>query len=398
VEDAGHNPLMIRGSGRAPAVRLLGAALLAAGASMGIVFATSAARPTGRAVAMTHVQGVWFLTPMLGFVQTNVPQRLLMTTDGGGLWVDVSPPALRLAKRYLASGLAGSAFQSRSRFWIAVSRSSEQGEVPVELLHTTDAGRSWIDDGSFPRAYGYAWIEFLTPSRGWLMVDNGAAMDQDPVTIYQTDSGGALWTELAQSPIQTITNGTPGAPSPRCDKTGISFSSATSGWIAGDCTANALLQHTGDGGRHWQVVPLACPDHRADCGGSTSPPQFFGAKDGALSAELYSPHGFAIVIYTTVNAGKSWVAHATPAHSQGAQVDILSGSTWLVGESTALYTTTDAGQHWSKQPTGIQYSPSIAENAFDFLTPTDGWAITQAGQLWHTTTGGRTWRTLRIRP
>ena len=210
------------------------------------------------------------------------------------------------------------AFRSRSRFWIAVSRSSAHGEMPVELLHTTDAGRSWVDDGSFPRAYSYAWIDFLTPSRGWLMVDNGAAMDQDPVTIYQTDSGGARWTELAQSPIQTITNGTLGAPSPGRDKSGINFSSATSGWIAGDCTANALLQHTGDGGRHWQVVPLACPDQRADCGGSTSLPQFFGAIDGALSAELYSAHGLAIVIHDC-ERGQELGGAPVPGHHPGTE-------------------------------------------------------------------------------
>jgi photosystem II stability/assembly factor-like uncharacterized protein len=204
---------MIAGGGRLRAVRLIAAALLAAGASIVAVLATSAARGAGRAVAVTDLEAVWFMTPMVGFVQSNVPQRLLMTSDGGRSWVDVSPPALRLPERYLASGLAGSAFQSTSRFWVAVSRSSEIGEVPVELLHTTDAGRSWIEDGSFPRAYGHAWIDFLTRRRGWLMVDNGAAANQDPVTIYQTDSGGARWTELAQSTIQTITAGTPGAPS-----------------------------------------------------------------------------------------------------------------------------------------------------------------------------------------
>jgi len=304
---------------------------------------------------------------------------------------------LRLPERFLAGGLAGSAFQSSSRFWVAVFDSSEHGLEPVELLHTTDAGRSWIDDGSFPRDYGDAWIDFLTPRRGWLMVGNGAAANQEPVTIYETDSGGARWSERAQSPIPTIAAGTPGAPSPGCDKSGVTFATATSGWIAGYCNGLGELQHTTDGGRRWRTLLLARPS-KVEWGGDASAPKFFTASSGAFAADLFSAHGSTAVIYTTADAGASWTSHRTPATSQASvgPIDILSPTAWMISDGATLYETTSAGANWTAVPSTVDYS-GFAADALDFVNQTDGWAISQDGRLWHTTDGGHIWTTLPVR-
>jgi photosystem II stability/assembly factor-like uncharacterized protein len=59
---------------------------------------------------------------------------------------------------------------------------------------------------------------------------------------------------------------------------------------------------------------------------------------------------------------------------------------------TTLVKTTDAGQTWTEVAT-LDNTPS----QLDFPTPSQGWAVTQAGTLLSTTDGGRTWQS-KTRP
>ncbi len=345
---------------------------------------------TPQSVRLVAPGYVWFLNRTVGWVEDEYAQRLLMTTDAGRSWVNISPPELGRPQRVAQRSLAGVFFLSRSNFWAAVFDEPSTGSAPVELLHTTDGGRHWIDIQSFPRDYGQVWIDFLNQQRGWVMVDQGAAMNVDPVTIYGTDSGGAHWTELASSsgPMWT---GTPGAPTAGCDKTGITFSNAASGWITGDCNGRVVLSHTVDGGARWRSLLLTSA-RTTLYSGYTFPPRFFGSKDGAFTAVFGSRNGYRALIYTTTTAGVTWATHALPGRPPAEQVDILSPTVWIAHSRHTLYTTTNAGASWRPQPTitGILgFSGTL-----DFTTPADGWAILAAGsthQLWHTTTGGRHW-------
>ena len=71
---------------------------------------TSAGRSTGKqATTATNtrqaqdVDDVYFLTPNVGWASEDNPTRLLMTTDGGAHWRDVSPPMLQRKGFGLAS-------------------------------------------------------------------------------------------------------------------------------------------------------------------------------------------------------------------------------------------------------------------------------------------------------
>jgi photosystem II stability/assembly factor-like uncharacterized protein len=291
--------------------------------------------------------------------------------------------------------LAGVLFVSRSNFWAAVSDERSGGRASADLLHTTNGGKTWTDVRSFPHDGGTVWIDFLNRRRGWVMVDQGAAMDQDPVTIYRTDSGGARWAELARSsgPMWT---GTRGAPSSYCDKTGISFSNASSGWITGFCNGLEVVDHTLDGGVHWRSLPLTHPQ-ATEYGGDTLPPRFSTSQDGAFAATFGARRGYRNVIYTTTNAGISWTAHAVPAGPPGEEVDIVSPAVWILASGHTLYTTTNAGAGWRSLRSAISGIVGWS-GTLDFVTPTDGWAVTNVGppsQLWHTTTGGRNWTRIR---
>jgi photosystem II stability/assembly factor-like uncharacterized protein len=338
---------------------------------------------------------VWFLNRSVGWVDDSYGQRLLMTTNGGRTWVNVSPPALGPTRQRTRRRLAGVAFESRSNFWAAVSIERATGRFPVELLHTTNAGRTWTDVNSFAGDYGYVWIDFLNQQRGWVMVDNGAASDNNPVTVYRTDSGGRRWIELARS-SEPMRAGTPGAPSSGCDKSGISFSDATSGWITGYCSGGVYLSHTTDGGTRWRSLRLTNPVAQAN-GSDTLPPQFFTDGQGALAADLGGARSTTDVIYTTAGASGSWTPHAVPTAGAPGRIAIVSQTVWIAAAGHTLYTTTNAGASWQSVRSSLGFSGLIL-NTFDFVSPTDGWAITNIGQnqqLWRTTTGGVSWTRLR---
>lgn len=329
----------------------------------------------------------------MGWVLTDYESRLLMTTDGGRRWVNVSPAALRRRGRILAGGLSGAFFLSRFDVWVGVVNIGTQGLVPVEVLHTINGGRTWTDSGSFRRSYGKAWLYFVGRSRGWLMVSHGAAADQESVSVYETRSGGRRWAELARS-SSPMASGTPGAPSPGCDKTGISYASRSSGWIASVCNGPLELQHSRDGGRVWHEIALTPTRRSISWGGDAEPPTFFTAKDGVLEAGLGTASGTYDAIYTTTNGGSSWTVHRPPSPSEG-PMDVLSASTWFIARRRTLYVTTNAGASWTPVRSSIPLTGYVTD-ALDFVNANVGWTVTPSGKLWHTTDGGQTWETVSI--
>jgi len=351
---------------------------------------TSTIRATTHAsTAVSDVDAVHFLSPSVGWFSADNQSRLLMTTDGGRHWVNISPPLLRLQGRTLAGGLSGGFFLSKSDFWVSVFNLGPDKVLPVEVLHTTNGGRSWTDSGSFPRDYGGAWLHFVSRSRGWLMVSHGAAADQEPVTLYETTTGGKRWSELARS-SSTMAAGTPGAPSPGCDKTGISSSSHSSVWISGYCNGAVDLQHSRDGGRVWHERALRATNRTISWGGYAYPPTFFTPSDGVLQAGLGTKSGTYDAIYTTKDGGIRWTVHRPPTATEG-PMDVLSATTWFVAHGHTLYVTTNGGTSWTSVRSSISLS-GTGTDILDFLDATVGWTVTARGTLWHTTDGGRTWK------
>jgi photosystem II stability/assembly factor-like uncharacterized protein len=351
-----------------------------------VVVAAAAGLKAGPVRGLTGVDSVHFLDASTGWATTGNQSKLLMTVDGGGRWTNISPPALRARGRILAGGLAGAFMLSRADLWVSIFNDSVDKLAAVEVLNSTDGGRHWSDRGSFPRDYGSAWLYFTSARRGWLLVDDGAAAGSDWVTVYGTDTGGAHWRLLAGSRDPTIWSGTPGGPAAACDKTGISFSSSTSGWIGAGCNGPLELPHTSDGGREWQEDEL----ERGDYGDDLDPPQFFNASDGVMIGGLGSPTGTTDAVFNTTNGGSSWSAHVAPVRTDG-PIDALSATTWLIADGHTLYLTRDGGSIWT--PISSPIAPGgYGSDRLDFVSTRVGWAITAGGALWCTTDGGRSWR------
>lgn len=101
----------------------VGFGLLIAGAIVGKVADRGTSGGTaGRTIRLVAPNGVRFVNSAVGWVTDDHGQRLLMTSDGGGSWVNISPPILGRPRDPPQLVLAGALFESRSSFWVAVFR------------------------------------------------------------------------------------------------------------------------------------------------------------------------------------------------------------------------------------------------------------------------------------
>jgi photosystem II stability/assembly factor-like uncharacterized protein len=351
--------------------------------------ASSTPRTLTTAAQAQDVGAVYFLTPRVGWASVGNSARLLMTTDAGAHWRDVSPPMLKKKVVALANGVAGADFLSPSDFFVSVYESGSAEYVPVFLLHTTDSGRKWTEVGSFPRGAGTAWASFQNDRQGWVAVGNGAAGGAFTVTIYETTNGGAHWVMVSRSMSLGGTPGTPDDPS-GCGDTGLVAQGTMRApvlWLTGYRAIAPCVMESTDGGRRWGQARL--PGTSAATGGEAWPPVFSSESKGALAAWYGTDHGGVMAIYSTTNAGKTWAEHGSPAAAP-ALVAVVSATTWFAAIDRTVYRTTDGGTSWSTVRGSLNFGGTQASNTLDFVNTVDGWAV-RAGTLWHTTDGGHMW-------
>ena len=343
-----------------------------------------------------EVDGVYFLSPTVGWASVDGSTRLLMTADGGAAWRDVSPPMLRRTGFILATGFGGCSFLSPTDFFVSVFDVGRKvATLPTVVLHTTDGGKKWVETASLSGRGGDTWVRFFNDRHGWAEVGDGLAMGQEAVTIYQTTSGGKHWSVISRSqPLvggPGVPGGTPGGPPFGCDKTGFSFSgspTAAALWLTGASAGPPCLARSTDGGRRWIAIVL--PNPSTPEGGKAWPPVFSSASNGALSAWYGTAHGNVTVVYSTADGGATWVEHRTPT-SNPALVDVVSATTWFAAIDRTIYWTTNKGASWSSLRIYINFGYHQSSNTLDFVNVVDGWAVL-GGALWHTTDGGHMWQ------
>jgi hypothetical protein len=107
----------------------------------GTTTTTQARSITATSSPPQDVDVVDFVNANVGWATEGIPARLLMTTDGGARWRDISPPNLLGKRLSFASGLSGQSFLSPSDFWVAAYGLGRD----VFLFHTNDAGRKRRD-------------------------------------------------------------------------------------------------------------------------------------------------------------------------------------------------------------------------------------------------------------
>ncbi|GAC1519176.1 MAG: hypothetical protein NVS3B14_21410 [Ktedonobacteraceae bacterium] len=313
--------------------------------------------------------------------------RVLRTTAGVTHWRDVTP-----ATGSQNSVIGGTDFFDPLTAWVAVA-------VPPNLFvyRTHDGGQTWQKARLPDQGIETGQIFILNAQTGWILVGKGAAAGSEAVDVLHTSDGGATWKIISVSNYSTGNN--PTAIPFGGDKSGLSFVSATTGWITGFTPADnfAWLYATHDGGATWQhqAIPLPASAFQV----STMPPVFFNATDGILPVIIPGLEGQSITIEVTHDAGASWSATGPVPTSATAGtidfVDALHG--WVVSNTfdvksnqyinSTVYSTDDGGEHWTHH--NVKLSADIT--LIDFASPAQGWAIDSRQFLYQTTDGGQTW-------
>lgn len=331
--------------------------------------------------------------------------HVLVTTDGGQTWRDVSPPEARPGEP--AGRAAVGFFQDAQTAWVTYFGRDIAPDRAALVWRTTDGGATWQPsaplDLSDVEFFATSDLHFADPDHGWLLTHVGAGMNHDYVVMFATADGGQTWTRVvdpfsfADDTLQMS-----------CLKTGLGFLDAATGWVTGDCQAVApgvFLQHTTDGGRTWAAVTLPAPEalpdafERQDGGCGTYylvpfPPQTVLVAVSCMvytdSLQLYH------FLYRSDDAGATWTSAPVPARDH-AWLDPHTG--WIIDPADPnnpealrrLYQTTDGGAKW-------RYINTVAWTArLNFVSAEEGWAVAQAGMalaLVHTTNGGQSWQLL----
>lgn len=326
--------------------------------------------------------------------------RIAHTSDGGRTWTAVTPAA---AIPPLATGYALLEAVTADRAWLAVPTSTSSASAKTYVFWSTNAGRSWRQSalaGNDPVA-----IDFVSPDRGWLLESLGAAMQQNPVRLYRTSDGGRRWSLIAKTARM------PGEPSGRsglplyCDKDGLAFRSALTGWITGYCNslADAILV-TSDGGAHWKSEPVPVPATMCEQAGcELQAPQFAGGRT------FLQVNAYPAAAYLLVGSGgwNAWQVDRLPGgagpypriqfFSADDGIAVSAGSQGTIGR--VFYDTTDGGLSWTAVRQGRHFSGNWAD--FDFVSLRAGFAWMYPGtaptaavpHLYRTSDSGRRWAT-----
>jgi photosystem II stability/assembly factor-like uncharacterized protein len=344
----------------------------------------------------------------VGQVETDLDDHLVFTQDGGQTWRDRTPQAA--LEGAPSGGLVATAyFANPSNAWaIYANRNFEQAQGDHRVWYTQDGGQTW--QASEPLDLSGIVQEFFTPTdlgfldtqHGWLMAHLGVGMSHDYIAVFTTDDGGQTWQRALDPQTNSELMG--------CYKTGLAFSTPSSGWLTGDCPGlmtSLFFYHTTDGGKTWQPVNLSAP--------AGEPGDLFAAQQAgcgilhlvyasarslrfSLRCTFYQDNTSVAWLYASDDGGLTWAPRPLP--TPYGNFDFTSPEEgWLVGSlhsdpsaSSEVYASMDGGRSWDAIiPTGWQGVPN-------FVSPQHGWVVAHQGDrlaLVVTTDGGSNWSEIK---
>lgn len=327
---------------------------------------------------------------------------VVRSDDGGRTWTDASP---NLGDK---ASIQAAFFLDSRRAWVLVDNNTTVTQAAnARVAWTSDGGKTWTEGNTLgkinPRGTGtpslssLQQILFIDPQHGWVF--------ENMTTIYRTMDGGASWQKVS------VTGGTNPRPAshslPASCTTALTFVDTTHGFAAGSCdpadSGPPLFFRTDDAGGTWQRQALPSPTQPLRCPCSVGPPSFPTPNDGFVVLLALAPDSNSLkdgsirTVYSTHDGGSSWQSvgepSATTAYSSAAKfVDPMNG--WLIDgldNGIVTFRTKDGAQTWQQLPSPV-YVP------FNFISPTDGWAldpgavVSDHNPVLHTHDGGQTWQ------
>jgi len=301
--------------------------------------------------------------------------KLFQTHDGGQHWQLLTDQA-----PYGPWGATMFFLDDGQHGWLAAN---EMG-----LYATTDGGRTWQPFGgdlSGVNAIGSpSSVSFLSPQLGFVILSN-SSYNQGREVLLGTRDGGATWQEVFDAPAP--------APWPDgpfqifADGHGIGFEQVggaaagsediplvTTDWGKSWTSSGSLIQVSGCGNVYEEITSLSFPDPAhgwatLSCGsGSSSRPS--------------------TTILDTVNGGETWSENSVPVISSTGFMGLsfpTASTGYLVNQAGILFKTTDGGKSFSAVDQQAVHTRSL-----QFVTPDLGWEV-RGNDLFETKDGGSTW-------
>lgn len=93
-------------------------------------------------------------------------------------------------------------------------------------------------------------------------------------------------------------------------------------------------------------------------------------------------------IEKTTDGGENWTAQSSGINQNLRKVVFIDANTgWIVGDNGTILKTTDGGQNWASQSSGT----TQGLNAVQFINASEGWAVGRDATFLKTTNGGSSW-------
>ena len=300
--------------------------------------------------------------------------KLFQTRDGGQHWqllLDQAPYG-----RYGASNLF---FLDDLHGWLAVL-----AEGGSSLYATTNGGKTWqpveIDPSSIGAPANARSVTFLSPHTGFVILSH-SRYNQGRDVLLGTRDGGGTWQEVFDAaaptpwpdgPFQIFSDGHGIGFEQDGGATGLEDTSlTTTDWGKSWTPSGSLIQGIGCSNFYESITSLSFPDQ---------------AHGWATLSCASSP---STSILYTVNGGKTWSENSAPVNSSSGFVGVSFPDTstgYLVSQAGILFRTTDGGRSFS--PVDQQ---AIHTRSLHFATPYIGWEV-RGTDLFETTDGGSSWR------
>jgi len=226
----------------------------------------------------------------------------------------------------------------------------------VGLFKTTDQGNSWTRIKGKSGGGCDIPASFPVPNTGYSIITYGTLQKNE---VFKTTDGGATWnTPDTTGHFYLGQIGFTGT---------VYFTDSAVGFIAKDDS----LYKTANGGKSWQLVHTAHVVHSL---------VFTSAHDGYAAGEH--------VLMRTGNGGNSWSVTNT-GYSLASLSFPSAASGYAVGKNGVILKTTDAGNTWQPQASGV--SAAIDLHSVFCMNPNLCYAVGDSGVILNTTDGGATW-------
>jgi len=300
--------------------------------------ATWAVQPTGSDADLWSVS---FVDGQNGWACGDA---VLATHDGGATWLDKTPA------KALGDAFDNASFVDATHGWIATGDGA--------VLRTTDGGDTWTRL-NLPGYKSYVNCDFVDATHGWVIGDGGR--------LWKTTNGGTSWTRQV------------GGLGPRDWMGQVAFSDRSHGWLLGYSARedyDSVVFTTSDGGAHWRRVRGA--DSWASSIDAAGPRSAW-----LVSGGYYFFAGGAQVLQHTTDGGRHWQTSTIGAPASPYVIASHGDAVCAVGDGVLV--STDGGSTWRAASSGQTYAFSDVS----LVSATDIWAVDQNGALVHSVDGAR---------